>query len=169
MSSLGNEIWAAVSIKPNQIKKAEANLTQQGFIYLAPKIKVTRRNKNRFIQKTELLFPGYLFVHIDKNGCDSQKVNSTYGVSNILKVGNKIGIIPDAFINALQEDTFLKNTPHKKGLRPGQHVEIIKGPFTGLIGKLAQVDCGNRVKCLFNLISGNITASVLLEDIIAYD
>jgi len=50
-------IWTAVSVKPNQAAKAEANLKQQGFNCLAPKNKVTQRQQNRFINATKLFFP----------------------------------------------------------------------------------------------------------------
>ena len=64
------KIWSVVSIKPNQMSKAEANLRNQNFTYLAPKIEISKRQQNRFISKTELLFPGYIFVLIDADGGD---------------------------------------------------------------------------------------------------
>jgi transcriptional antiterminator RfaH len=167
MSLHGNKIWSAVSLKPNQANKAEANLSQQGFNYLCPKIKVTKRQKNKFINKTELLFPGYLFVEIDIVNGDVRKVQSTHGVSSIIRFGSKIGVVPEAFMSALLINSDFKNSLHTETLMSGQQVKITKGPFAGLIGKLSQVDTSTRVKCLFNLMSGNIIGSVLKEDLIA--
>jgi len=167
MSLHGNKIWSAVSLKPNQANKAEANLSQQGFNYICPKIKVTKRQKNKFINKTELLFPGYLFVEINIVNGDVRKVQSTYGVSSIIRFGSEIGIVPEAFMSALMTNSGFKNRLHIETLMSGQQVKITKGPFAGLIGKLSQVDTSTRVKCLFNLMSGNVNASVLKEDLIA--
>lgn len=167
MSSHGNKNWVAVCLKPNQSNKAEANLIQQGFNFLCPRIKVTKRQKNKFINKIELFFPGYLFVEIDIDSGDVRKVQSTYGVSNIIKFGSQIGVVPEAFICGLQSSSDFKNSIHTDTLIPGQQVKILKGPFAGLIGKLSQVDSSTRVRCLFNLMSGNINASVLKEDLIS--
>lgn len=166
MSSDSNKIWAAVSLKPNQSNKAESNLRQQGLNYLCPKIKVTKRLRNKFINKTELLFPGYLFVEINLDNGDVRKAQSTYGVSKIIRFGSQIGVVPDAFINDLLASSDFKNSLHKETLMPGQQVKIIKGPFIGLIGKLSKVDSSTRVKCLFNLISRNFSCSILKEDLI---
>tara|TARA_E500000178_G_C16860045_1_gene679279 strand:+ start:143 stop:361 length:219 start_codon:yes stop_codon:yes gene_type:complete len=65
MSSDTNKIWATVNLKLYQIHKAEANLKRQEIKFLAPKIKVTKHQQNRFINKIGLLFSGYTFVHID--------------------------------------------------------------------------------------------------------
>ena len=160
------KIWSAVSLKPNQSVKAEANLSKQGFSCFAPKINVTKRQKNRFINKSELLFPGYIFVFINIGNSDVSKVQSTYGVSNIIRFGSKIGEVPMSFIDSLQKSFTQNSGLNSEILVPGQHVEIIKGPFAGLIGKLSQIDTSARVECLFNLVSGNIKASVLKENLI---
>ena len=160
-------IWAAVSFKPNQCKRAEANLKQQGFTFFAPKMRVTRRQQNRFVNKTELLFPGYIFVQINTDSSDVRKVQSTYGVSNIIRSGSRVGVVPQAFIDALKVNFASNNIIHSGTLKPGQQVKITKGPFAGLIGKLSQVDSSARVKCMLNLISGKISTSLLIEDLIA--
>ena len=159
-------IWSAVSLKPNQFKRAEANIKQQGFTFFAPKIKVTKRQKNRFINKTELLFPGYIFVQISTDSSDIRKLQSTYGVSNIIRSGSQVGAVPEPFIDALKANFALNDIIHSETLKLGQQVKITKGPFAGLIGELTQVESSTRVKCLLDLIWGKISASLLIEDLI---
>jgi transcriptional antiterminator RfaH len=160
------KIWTAISVKPNQGDKAERNLEQQGFCYFAPKIKLTQRSNNRFVKKIKLMFPGYMFVRIATNGEDVRKINSTIGVSNIIKTGGQIGAIPDAFIDDLQarvdDDVIFSDND----LTPGQKVEVIKGPFVGLIAELARVDSTKRVQCLFDLISGKVYGYITTEDFV---
>ena len=161
--------WVAVSIKPNQIQKAEANLSQQSFDYLAPKIKVTERQQNRFINRVNLVFPGYIFVQIDEETDDARKVGSTYGVSNIVRIGNRLGVVPDEFIDELKANFDEKKKGSVNAFSIGQKVEIVRGPFSGLVAKLIRFNSANRVKCLFDLISGKISASVSMNDLIGID
>jgi len=161
-----DKIWAAVNVKPNQANKAEANLMQQGFDFLAPRIKVTKRQQNRFINRLDLFFPGYIFVHIDTTTDDARKVRSTYGVSNIVRVGDRIGALPDAFIEVMRNSTHEMHNQASVDLTPGQKVEIARGPFAGLVAELIRVDANQRVKCLFDLISGKVSVSLAAEDLI---
>ena len=161
--------WVAVSVKPNQATKAEVNLSQQGFNYLAPKIKVTTRQKNRFFSKMNLFFPGYIFVQIDEETNDARKVNSTYGVSSIVRVGNQLGSVPAPFIDGLKAIDDENSSVSLNTIEIGQTVEIVRGPFSGLVAELTRVDSSTRVKCLFDLIAGKVSASVLIDDLIAID
>lgn len=166
MQQNSKKIWAAVSVKPNQVNKAETNLSQQGFNYLAPKTKVTKRQQNRFISKMNLFFPGYIFVQINEDADDVRKVSSTYGVSNMVKVGNRLGSVPDAFIDGLKTINDDNKIGSTKNLKTGQKIEIVGGAFSGLAAELIRVDSATRVRCLFDLINGKVSASVLIDDLI---
>tara|TARA_E500000178_G_C16860045_1_gene679280 strand:+ start:462 stop:686 length:225 start_codon:yes stop_codon:yes gene_type:complete len=39
-------------------------------------------------------------------------------------------------------------------------IEIISGPFAGLIGKIGELDSQNRVKWLFNILEGEVKKSI---------
>ena len=166
MTLHGNKIWSAVSIKPNQTHKAEANLKWQEIDFLAPKIKVTKHQQNRFINKINLLFPGYIFVHIDLATDDQRKVQSTYGISQILKVGGKIGKLPKNFIEALKTIKLDAPQTYAGDLKPGNNIEIISGLFTGLITKIIELDSQNRLKCLFNILECKINMYVDAKDVV---
>ena len=166
MSLQSNKIWAVVSLKPNQIHKAEVNLQRQEIDFLAPKIKVTKRQQNRFVNKINLLFPGYIFVHINLATEDQRKVQSTYGISKILKVGGQIAKLPEDFVEALKSTKLDASRTYEHDLKPGDNVEIMRGPFTGLIAKIDELESSNRVKCLFNLLEGKITMSIENKDIV---
>jgi len=166
MTLHGNKIWAAVSLKPNQTHKAEANLKRQEIDFLAPKIIVTKRQHNRFINKINLLFPGYIFVNIDLSTDDPRKVQSTYGVSQILKVGGQIGTLPKNFIEELKSAKLDVPQTCEVGLKPGDNIEIIRGPFAGLIAKITELDSQNRLKCLFNILQGKINMSMNGKDVV---
>ena len=155
-----NKIWAAVNVKPNQANKVEANLMRQGLNFFTPRIKITKRQQNRFIHRFDLLFPGYMFVQIDTANEDARKLHSTYGVSSIVRVGNCIGALPDDFIEAMRNNTHEIHNKACIDLTPRQKVEITRGPFAGIVGELIRLDTSQRVKCLFELMSGKVSISL---------
>ena len=164
-----DKIWAAVNVKPNQAKKAEANLMRQGLDIFAPRIKITKRQQNRFIHRFDLFFPGYIFVHIDTETDDARRVHSTYGVSSIVRVGDRIGALPDTFFEAIRSGTHEMHNQASVDLTPGQKVEIARGPFAGLVVELIRLDASQRVKCLFELMSGKVSILLDADDLIAVE
>ena len=160
------KIWAAVNVRPNQAYKAEANLKQQGFDVLTPRIKVTKRQQNRFINSLDLFFPGYIFVQVNASTDDARRVRSTYGVSSIVRVGDRIGAMPDAFIEEMRSRTHEMHNQASVDFAPGQKVEIARGPFAGLVAELVREDANQRIKCLFDLISRKVSASLAVDDLI---
>lgn len=106
---------------------------------------------------------------IDEETDDARKVRSTYGVSDIVRTGNRLGSVPDTFINEVRATLADNKNGSINSLAIGQKVEIVKGPFSGLIAELIQFNSETRVKCLFDLISGKVSASVLMGDLIGID
>ncbi len=99
-------IWVVAQLKPNMVKKAELNLERQEFEYYSPKRKVTKRVGKIFKQSQKTLFPGYIFVRINPFSRDVVSVDSTYGISRLLRVDKKkIGTLPDSFINNLKKSS----------------------------------------------------------------
>ena len=78
--SLG-KIWCIAQIKNNSYDTAIQNLNRQGFQTFLPKMKITKREKNKFLVKNVYVFPGYVFVSFDPYIISWTKINSTYGVS----------------------------------------------------------------------------------------
>ena len=60
------------------------NITRQGLKTFLPILSVTSRVGARFMSKSRLLFPGYLFVALDVAQGAWRKINSTYGVARIV-------------------------------------------------------------------------------------
>ena len=86
-------IWAVAQLKPNMISKAEANLERQKFEFFSPKKLVTVRAGKIFKKVQKILFPGYIFVRINPFSKDVTSINSTYGISKLLKVGKKKSVL----------------------------------------------------------------------------
>ena len=83
------KIWMIVKIKPNSYDLAIRNLERQGFETFLPKMEVTIKKQNKFLNNNVYVFPGYIFVGIDKQNFNWIKINSTYGVSKVLTFNGK--------------------------------------------------------------------------------
>ena len=144
--------WLVAQIKPNMLKKAILNLRLQSFQYFAPEYEETIRYGNCFKKVKKLLFPGYIFVRVNLEQNNYLAVNSTLGISTIIKKSNgKPGVVPNKFIEELKKNISNKSSL-KTTLQPGSNIKFIKGPFTGYIGKILTLEKDNRIRILFNVI-----------------
>lgn len=79
--------WFAAQLKPNGLKRAEENLTRQGFETFCPKRLEGRLQGGQYRPRERPLFPGYLFVSSESGAQDWAAINATRGVSRLL-LGN---------------------------------------------------------------------------------
>ena len=120
-------------------------LSAKGFDVFLPLYQSTRRWKDRSKVLSLPLFPCYVFV---RGGIDRRlQVVTTPGIHMILYRGERVAIIPDAEIEALQravEGPFCIE-PHPF-LKCGARVRVTRGALAGVEGILV------RKKNLFRLI-----------------
>ena len=147
--------WFIAQIKPNSYKSAIQNLERQGFETFLPKMKITQRQKNKFIVKNVYVFPGYMFVCFDPRIITWTKINSTYGVSKILAFNNKPAEISSDLILELKTRYDINNNLNQKDkLKKGDSIKFYAGPFADLIAKVESVDENNRIWVLLEVMGG---------------
>ncbi len=107
--------WIVVTLKPNQSKRAEENLLNQGFTTYFPKITYSTNDK----LVTKDLFSGYGFIQFT----ESEKllsINSTKGVSRVMSINDSIPQIADSVIENIRKQLsnlnfkFILQRPFKK-------------------------------------------------------
>ena len=152
--STSNDLkWVAVQLKPNMLNRVIFNLNFQSFDYFAPMKSETIRSGNFFKKIKKLLFPGYIFVRIDPNGLDVKKVDSTFGVSKLVRRGDrKVAYLPDIFIQSILVLQTKHNEIFKSSLSLGKKVRLIEGPFVGMIGEIFKLHADGRLKILFKIL-----------------
>lgn len=125
--------WHAVYTYPNQEKKIYTTLVNKNIESYLPLQRVIRRWSDRTKVLQVPLFPNYLFVHI--NNSERGKVLGISGVTRILSFEGRPAIIPDTDIQTIRQ---LENTDLEveSVLVNGDRVQIIQGPFAGLVGTL---------------------------------
>ena len=147
--------WLVAQIKPNSNDLATRNLERQGFETFGPKMKITIKKEEKFINKDVLVFPGYIFIGLDPQYLNWTKINSTYGVSKVLAFNNKFSIISHDLISALKsryEDNIDQTI--KENLEKGDAIKFNSGPFVDLIARIESVDEKNRIWLILEGMGG---------------
>lgn len=148
--------WLVVQIKRNSYDLALRNLERQGFETFLPTMKVTIKKENKFINKDELVFPGYVFVGIDLDKSYWTELNSTYGVSKLLSFNNKPSEISFELIMALKkryEDNI--NPIINEDIKKGDTIKFNNGPFADLVASIESVNAKNRIFALLKVMGGH--------------
>ncbi len=153
--------WYVVQSRPRQERRALENLKNQGFECLLPLYSRERLRRGRREQVDEPLFPRYLFIHLDQITSNWYSLRSTYGVTNIVRFGDRPASLPDAVV-----ERFFECRPADARLfRPGETVQIRSGPFAGLEGIYDQDDGEQRVIILLDFMSKQQRLSLPVGDL----
>jgi len=165
MNEIFNKKWLVAQIKPKSHDLAFRNLERQGFETFMPKIKVTKKKGNKFINIEVFLFPGYAFIGIDLQDTYWTKINSTYGVSKLLSFNNKPSEVPLDFMVALKkrfQDNF--NPIIDENLKRGDIIKFNNGPFANLVANIESIDAKQRIYVLLEVMGGHRKLEINLKE-----
>lgn len=125
--------WFVVHTKPRQESVAREQLERQGYPVYLPRLSLPRLRRGRWADTIEPLFPRYLFVAVEVGEQALAPVRSTRGVAAILKFGDQYAQVPSTLIEAMQgrADEAGLHVLTQAGLRQGDRLHIIAGPFEG--------------------------------------
>jgi len=157
--------WLIAQIKPKSHDLAVRNLERQGFDTFLPKMKITIKKENKFINKDEFVFPGYVFIGIDIQNFNWTKINSTYGVSKLLSFNNKPSEVPLDFMVALKkrfEDNI--NPTIDENLKRGDTIKFHNGPFADLVANIESIDAKKRIYVLLEVMGGRRRLGIDLKE-----
>jgi transcriptional antiterminator RfaH len=145
--------WFVLQFKANSHVQAKKNLDQQGFETFLPLYDITSRKASRFINTTQPLFPGYMFVSFDKAETKWHKINNTIGVLKLITFNNIPRSISKTFIINLKKRYNLsdKLIPMKK-FDKGDHVKVLKGPFAKFIATIETYESDQRIWILMDIM-----------------
>ncbi|MEP4147168.1 MAG: transcription/translation regulatory transformer protein RfaH [Halioglobus sp.] len=162
--------WYAVQTKPRQESVAQEQLQRQGYTAYLPRIRLKKRRRSQWLDVTEPLFLRYLFIQVDADEQSLAPVRSTVGVAGLVRFGQLLRPVPDTVIEYLRsvEDAALgerdgTDYPHK----PGDKVEVLDGPFTGLTALFQMADGKERALLLVDLLGRSTEVAVPMQSISA--
>lgn len=162
MSTSERKNWYVAQLKPNSLNIAERNLAQQNFTFFCPKRRETRKRRDKLVNVTAPLFPGYIFVQSNAITSHWRSLNATRGISRMVinDPRNPSGL-PAGFISELvarcDADGVLAEDHQMK---PGEPIRIINGPFSDIITRIEKLEPGQRLQVLIEIMGRETRVSV---------
>lgn len=159
--------WYIVQLKPNAEAVAARNLQRQGVQVFAPFEEIASRKGTEMVQARKSLFPGYLFVSFDPETVGWRTVNSTMGVSRLVRFAeDRPAQVPPGLISSLMG----RCNPSGKLLPPcflheGDAVHVTGGPLAGLIGTVEQLAPNQRIRILLDILGKSTRVAICAADL----
>jgi transcription elongation factor/antiterminator RfaH len=149
----GNDRWFLVHTQPKSECRAQLHLGAQAFRTHFPTIQKTIRHARQLRTVRAPLFPRYIFLILDLGRDRWLSVRSTFGVSSLFTCEDRPVPVPEGIVEALIHRTDEANlTLFNSGLKTGQSVRIISGPFADFVGTLERLDDAGRVRVLLDMM-----------------
>ena len=146
--------WYLVHSRPRQEEIAAENLARQGYRVYLPRLRLPRRRRDRWLDEVEPLFPRYLFAGLTLGDQEFRPMHSTRGVSRVVRFGMQYAAVPPALIDALEAHAAADGTHafRAPGLKAGDHVRILAGPFREVEAVFECERGGDRVRVLLQVL-----------------
>ena len=142
--------WYLIQCKPRQDERAEQNLRNQSFNCYRPLRRAQQVKRGRQVEVSESLFPGYLFVRLDRLQDNWYSIRSTRGVARLVTFGNEPAPVPADLINRLHAHEC--EAPVACQFACGDAVRITEGPFRELEAIFLRNDGEERAILLLTLL-----------------
>jgi transcription antitermination factor NusG len=157
--------WFALYTASRHEKRVAQHLGQREIEFYLPLYKAQRKWSDGSRVTLDLpLFPGYLFIHIQRN-----ERGRVLGVPGALAVvggtGGEPAWLPDATIDALRSGLETRPARPHPLLIAGQRVRIRSGALTGFEGVVARSKNSFRVVLTVEHIMQSYAVEVALEDL----
>ena len=167
MSLRESKQWYALMSKPQKDAYAEEQLNNQGYKTYRPLAMRERLRRGKKIKVTESLFPRYLFINLDAVNDNWAPIQSTYGVSGMVRFGDLPLSIPASLIDQLriQENQFAERAVDLDQFQSGDIVTIGSGSFEGLNAVFERYSGEERVILLMNILNEQAKVAVPSADI----
>ena len=158
--------WYVVQCKPKALWLAKSNLHFQGFQTFLPVQQVTVRKRMRFIENSEPLFPGYIFVTFNIKKQKWHSINFTRGVSKLISLDGRPQPVPPDLITGLLSrcNPFGELLPPKR-VKKGDLVELFRGSFSSFVGTVEEIGVERRVWILGEFMGQTRRLNVKQDDL----
>jgi transcriptional antiterminator RfaH len=154
--------WYVVYSKPHKEELSQFHLSLKGVESFFPRLHLPGRTQQK--KRIVPLFPNYLFVRINL-ATEAHYVTWSPGVKRLVSFGDTPIPIEDSLVNYLQDKADARGIIQARSqLKRGQEVEILGGPFSGLLGIIEDPpDAKGRVRVLLKLLSRQISVKLGVE------
>jgi transcriptional antiterminator RfaH len=162
--------WYVVQTHVHAETKAVLNLDRQGYATYLPRYLKRRRHARRIETVAAPLFPRYLFVAIDLAAQRWRSIQSTIGVTHLVRNGDEPATVPHGVIEQLRgredERGFITLDTRPRFAR-GDKIRVIDGAFDACIGLFEGMADRERVAILLDLLGRKVRVVLDGESIAA--
>ena len=151
--------WYVVQTHIHAEKKAATHLARQGFSIYLPRYLKRRRHARRIETVEAALFPRYLFVAIDQMTQRWRAIQSTIGVTHLVRNGDEPAAVPAAVVDALrrrEDERGLIALDLRPRFSPGDKVRVVDGVFSACLGLFEGMADRERVAILLDLLGRKV-------------
>ena len=135
------------------------HLRRQGFVIYLPRYLKQRRHARRIEKIAAPLFPGYLFVSIDLATQQWLSIDLTFGVTRLVRDGDRPAAVPEHVIDALKqrEDAGgLVQLNRRPRFSQGDKIRVVGGAFCDSVGLYEGLSSRERVAILLELLGRKV-------------
>lgn len=154
-------LWFVVRTLAHRENLAALHLTAQKFKIFLPRFKKTVRHARKSYETITPLFPCYIFVALDLERDRWRSINGTIGVAHLLSAeGRPISVpkgVVETLISRLDEAGLVT---FQSGLRLGQWVNVVHGPFAQNLGVLQRLDGNGRARVLLEMMGAAVSVAI---------
>ena len=152
--------WYLIKTKPRQENVAIKNLENQKYSTYCPTVIIN----NKHI----VLFPGYLFIYLDKEKENWSPIRSTKGVVNFVRFGLNFAQVPDTIIKFLKANQLINKEKLKNlnRFKSGDKVQITDGIFKNCVAIFKSSKAEDRVILLMNILGQQQAITIKQESVI---
>ena len=156
--------WYLIQCKPRQDERAREHLERQLYTCYQPRHTVERVIRGRRQMAEEVLFPGYLFIHLDDSNDSWLPIRSTRGVLRLVTFGGQPVAVADELVEQIRSR--LDGTAPLSTLpEPGERIRLSGGGFQGVEAIFLAPNGEERVLVLLQLLQREHIVSVPLNSI----
>lgn len=160
-------IWYAIQVKSRHEFKVQERLNKIGTVVFLATVERLQKWKDRKRMLSFPLFPGYVFVNINKTNKEMLAVLKTHGVVRFLSmIHGEPEPVPE------EQIVFLKRLIESKEsidpypyLKTGQRVRIKKGPLAGVEGVLDKRDGYHAIIILVDILRQGVSLKIDASDV----
>jgi transcriptional antiterminator RfaH len=163
--------WYVVQTLARKEQLAAQHLQRQGFVTFCPLRARPPARLGRPARPSEPLFPCYLFVSFDVQNTQWRAVNGTIGVVRIVALGSGRAAMPTPVPEGLVE-LFQSRCDEsgefafKAGLKAGDRVRVIGGPFDNLCATIETAGPAERAVIMLDFMARQTRVTVQASQLI---
>ena len=155
--------WYVVQTQAHAENKAAAHLLRQNFGVYLPCYQKLRRHARRSEVVAAPLFPGYLFVNVDRGVQRWRAIQSTLGVSRLVCNGDEPAAVSSSIVEVLKQredqQGFVLLGQRARFLE-GEKIRVADGAFADCFGLFEGMRDDERVTVLLDLLGRKVRVTI---------